>query len=152
MVKNLPEMQGTWVQSLSWEDPLEKGMATHSVFLPGEFHGQRSLEGYSPWGPKESDRTERLAHIYIPIQTLKNTNKANKTDTWASRWASLIAQLIKNPPAMWRPGFDPWVGKIPWRREWLPTSVFWPGEVHGLYSPCSRKELNITERISFSLN
>ena len=30
MVKNLPEMQGTWVQSLSWEDPLEKGMATHS--------------------------------------------------------------------------------------------------------------------------
>ena len=33
-----------------------------------------------------------------------------------------------------RPWFDPWVGKIPWRREWLPTSVFWPGEFHGLYS------------------
>ena len=30
-----------------------------------------------------------------------------------------------------RPGFDPWVGKIPWRREWLPTPVFLPGEVHG---------------------
>ena len=29
-------------------------------------------------------------------------------------WASLVAQLVKNPPAMWRPGFDPWVGKIPW--------------------------------------
>ena len=32
-----------------------------------------------------------------------------------------------------RPGFDPWVGKIPWRREQLPTPVFWPGEFHGLY-------------------
>jgi len=30
-----------------------------------------------------------------------------------------------------RPGFDPWVGKIPWRRERLPTPVFWPGEFHG---------------------
>jgi len=32
-------------------------------------------------------------------------------------WASLVAQLVKNPPAMWRPGFDPLVGKIPWSRE-----------------------------------
>ena len=46
--------------------------------------------------------------------------------------ASLVAQLVKNPPAMWRPGFDPWVGKIPWRRERLPTPVFWPREFHGL--------------------
>ena len=34
-----------------------------------------------------------------------------------------------------RPGFDPWVGKILWRKEWLPTPVFWPGEFHGLCSP-----------------
>ena len=33
-----------------------------------------------------------------------------------------------------RPGFDPWIGKIPWRREWLPTPVFWPGEFQELYS------------------
>ena len=50
MVKNLPAIGETWVQSLGWEDPLEKGMATHLVFLPGESQGQRSLEGYSPWG------------------------------------------------------------------------------------------------------
>ena len=37
---------------------LEKEMATHSVFLPGESHGQRSLVGYSPWGHKESDTTK----------------------------------------------------------------------------------------------
>ena len=48
MVKNPPEMQETWVQFLGREDPLEKRMATPSVFLPGESHGQRSLAGYSP--------------------------------------------------------------------------------------------------------
>ena len=40
---------GDWVQFLGWEDPLEKEMDT-PVFLPGESHGQRSLEGYNPWG------------------------------------------------------------------------------------------------------
>ena len=62
--------------------------------------------------------------------------------------ASLIAQLVKNPPAMRETWFDPWVGKIPWRRERLPTPVFWPGEFHGLYSPWGLKELNMTEQLS----
>ena len=43
-----------------------------------------------------------------------------------------MAQTVKNLPEMWeRPEFDPWVGKIPWRREWQPTPVFLPGESHG---------------------
>ena len=57
MVNKLPALQENWVQPLGWEDPLENDMETHSVFLPGEFHGQRSLVGYSPWGHKESDMT-----------------------------------------------------------------------------------------------
>ena len=61
MIKNLPAMQETQVQSLGQEEPLEKRRATHSpVFLPAEFHGQRSLAGYSPWGCKDSDTTKRL--------------------------------------------------------------------------------------------
>ena len=59
-VKNLPALQETQVWSLDREDPLEKGMATTPVFLPGESHGQRRLEGYSPWGHKGSDTTKRL--------------------------------------------------------------------------------------------
>ena len=47
-----------------------------------------------------------------------------------------------------RPGFDPWLGKIPWRRERLPTPVFWPGEFHALYSPWGCKELDTTECLS----
>ena len=50
-------MQETWVGSLGWEDPLEMEMETTPVFLPGESHEQRSLEGYSPQGHKESDVT-----------------------------------------------------------------------------------------------
>ena len=64
--------------------------------------------------------------------------------------ASLLAQLVKNPPAMQRPGFSPWVGKTPGRREWLPTPVFWPGEFHGLHSPRGRKESDPTERLSLT--
>ena len=58
MVKNLPEIQKTQVQSLGQEDPLEKGMATTPVFLPGEFHGQKSLVGHSPKSLKELATTE----------------------------------------------------------------------------------------------
>ena len=46
------------VRSLGGEDPLEEGMAVHSSILAGDSHGQRSLAGYSPWGPKEPDTTE----------------------------------------------------------------------------------------------
>ena len=61
IVKNLPAMWETQVQSLGQEDPLEKGMAAHSsiLFLPGEFHEERSLEGYRPWVAR-SPMTERL--------------------------------------------------------------------------------------------
>ena len=67
-------------------------------------------------------------------------------------WTSLVAQLVKNPIHVQcrRPGFNPWVGKIPRSREWLPTPVCWPGEVHGLYSPWDRKESDTTEWLSLS--
>ena len=66
--KHLLAMQETWVQSLGWENPLEKKMATHSTLLPRKFHGWRSLGGYSPWGHNASDMTERLHfHFHILI-------------------------------------------------------------------------------------
>jgi len=60
-------------------------------------------------------------------------------------WASLVAQLVKNLPAMQETWVDPWVGKSSWRRERLPIPVFWPGEFHGLYSPWGHKESDTTE-------
>ena len=64
MVKNLPVMYETWVQILGWEDPREKEWLLTPVSLRGESHGQRNLVGYSPWGHRESDRTEQLIFTY----------------------------------------------------------------------------------------
>ena len=68
MVKNVSAMMETPFQTLSWEDPLEKGMQPTLVFLPGESQGQRSLVVYSPLGCKGLDMTEQLTftfYLYI---------------------------------------------------------------------------------------
>ena len=65
MVKNLPAMQETWVQSPGWEDPLEKGMATHSSNLAWKIPWMEEPGRYSPWGRKELDMTERLHFHFI---------------------------------------------------------------------------------------
>ena len=73
----------------------------------------------------------------------------------------MVALEVKNPPTKAgrhkRPEFHPWVGKIPWRREWLPTPVFLPGEFHEQkslvgYSPWGHKESESTERLTLSLS
>ena len=62
-VKNLPAIHKTQVRSLRREDPLEKGMATHSSILALEnFTDRGAWQGYSPWGHKESDTTEQVTH------------------------------------------------------------------------------------------
>ena len=72
----------------------------------------------------------------------------NASDSWLPRWLS-------GKDSTWqcrrcrRCGFDPWVGKIPWRRKWQPTPVFLPGESHGQislvgYSPLGHKESDTT--------
>ena len=71
-------------------------------------------------------------------------------NTNASLWAPLAALALKNLPECRRQryGFDPWVGKIPWRRAWQPTPVFLPGESHGQRSwqaPWGYKESGTTE-------
>ena len=63
--------------------------------------------------------------------------------------------MVSNLPAMRRPGSDPWVGKVSWRREWQPTPVFLPGEFHGQrslvgYSPWGHTELDMTEQIKIT--
>ena len=70
-VKHLPTVRETRVRTLGQEDPLEKEMATHSSILAWKIPWTRSPVGYSPWGRKKSDTTERLhfrlkpTHIHI---------------------------------------------------------------------------------------
>ena len=103
-------------------------------FCLGNPHGQRSLVGYSPWGHK-------VRHDGV-------------TKHKESVKASLMVQMVKNPPQCSSPGFDPRVGQIPWRREWLPTPVFLPGKCHGQrslvgYSPWGRRESDKTELLTY---
>ena len=87
-------------------------------------------------------------------------------DTDDALGASVTATIAAQGASWWlrresvclqcrRPGLDPWVGKIPWRRKWQPTPVFFPGESQGRrnlagYSPWGRKESDTTERLHFS--
>ena len=68
LVKNLPAMQETQVRVLGWEDPWRRKWQPDPVFWPGEFHGQRSVAGYSPWGHRESDTTEQLTYFVSQIR------------------------------------------------------------------------------------
>ena len=88
---------------------------------------------------------------------VQKTKQNQKTDKWHQYplslliWASLIAQLVKNSPARQETWVPSLAGKIPWRRERLPTPVFCPRELHGLYRPWGYKELDTTEWLSLPL-
>ena len=97
-LKRVPGMQETWVKSLGQEDPLEKEMATHSVLLPGRFHGRRNLVGYSPRDCKELDTTARLRFsLHMPSRRARPT-AAWRTDT--HQYTRLSPGLGCAPPAL----------------------------------------------------
>ena len=78
LVKNPPAMWETWVRSLGWEDPLEKGKATTPVCWPGEFQGL-----YSPWGCQELAPTEPLSVFTFTFSSASTTlSEAGSDPTW----------------------------------------------------------------------
>ena len=81
------------------------------------------------------------AHLVNSPRAMQETPVQFLGQEYQAIRASLVVQPIKNPPAM----RETWVGKIPWRRDRLPTPVFWPGEFHGLFCPWGCKESDMTE-------
>ena len=70
---------------------------------------------------------------------------------------SLVAQMVKRLPTVWRLGFNPWVWKVSWRRKWQPSPGFLPGKSHGQrslvgYRPWGCKELDTTEQLHFQFS
>ena len=131
-VKNLPAMEETWIQSKGREAPLEKKWQPTPVFLPGEFYGQRRLVGYSPRGCKELDMIEQLTHL---VNTLEKAMAPHSSAlAWKIPWTEEPGglQFIGSL----RVGHD-WATSLSlfifmhWRRKWLPTPVFLPGESQG---------------------
>ena len=97
VAKNSPAMQETRVWPLAQEDPLEKGMAATPAFLPRELHGQRSLEGYSPWSCKESDTTEQLTHLNLCwILSIQSLMQNNRCVMYSQRAKMLVISLCRH--------------------------------------------------------
>ena len=115
LVKNPPAIWKTLVQSLGWEDPLEKLKSTHFVCWPGEFHGL-----YSPWGHKQSDTTERLSlSVWVIRKTISLLPHLWHVGTSVDRHSDRIGDLGDFPGdpvakiscSQFRgPGLDPWSG------------------------------------------
>ena len=87
------------------------------------------------WGgfPNSSAGKESTCNAGDPSSILGSGRSAGEGIGYPLQysWASPVAQLVKNLPAVWETWVWYWVGKIPWRRERLPTPVFWPEEFHG---------------------
>ena len=134
-------MWETWVQFLDWEDLLEKGMAMHSswrrkwqhtpVFLSRDFHGQRSLVGYSPWGLRALDMTKWLNH---PFQYYSLENSMDYIFTGSQKvrhnWTtltfsfSLMAQRVeKSACHAGDLGLIPGLGRSPGRGNGNPLHI-----------------------------
>ena len=88
---------------------------------------------------------------HTAISNLRSKTHIVNLDSVAFQIVLVVKNLLDNANAGdVRHRFDPWVGKIPWRRKWQTTSVFLPGEFHGQrssegYTPCGCKELDMTE-------
>ena len=82
-VKRVSTKREPGVRAAGWEDPLEEEMAIHSSTLPGKSHGQSSLVGYSLWGRKESDTTERLHFQTADVMdNLTTFSSVKESKTW----------------------------------------------------------------------
>ena len=103
------------VQSLGQEDPLEEEMATHSSILDWRFSWTEEPGGLHSKGTHQSHILENLPNCHFRDAS----REGGRTST------SLVAQTVKRLPTMWEPRFDPWVGKILWRREWQPSTLAW---------------------------
>ena len=119
MVKCQPAMRETRFRSLAWED-LETEWQPTPVFLPGKSHGQRTLVGYSPWGYRESDMTERL-HFHLWYTTNHPKPRGLREwlfDSWSWGqlfWPSQLIWFYLTLPCLW----------VSWHVGWQLDGLGW---------------------------
>ena len=148
-------MWETWVRSLGWEDPLEKGKTSHPNILawriPWDLFGlpwwlrQKSVclqcgrprfdpqVRKIPWRRKWQPTPVLVPRKFHGWRSLVGYSPWGRKESDTTEWLHFLFTC----GSAGRPGFDPWVGKVPWRRERLLTRVFWPENsmdcmVHGV--------------------
>ena len=116
----MQEPQESQVQSLGWEDPLERAWQPTPVFFPGESHGQRSLAGYSPWGQKES--TESL-HDWSDLARLHSCISKVPTHWLEKEMAAHSSVLAWKIPRTAEPGGLPSTGSHRVGHDWRDSAA-----------------------------
>ena len=157
------------VFSSFWRPPAPLGLWPHHSDLCFHHHITLSDSDHTAY-PFDYTGGLLLIQENLPVLRVLNLTSPEKSlchsqvpemRTWTSLWGGegaiiqstisshhfLVAQMVKIYLQCRRPGFNSWVGKIPWRREWQPTPVFLPGKSHGqrslaIYSPWGCKELD----------
>ena len=137
VVKNLPANAGA---------AGDTGSISGSGRSPGEGNGNPPQ--YS-CGDNPTDRGDWRAAVHGVAKSQTRLKQFSSSSSSSSR-ASLVAQMVKNLSAMQETPFDPWVGKIPWRRKWQPTPVFLPGKSHGERSLAGYSPQQVT-KVGFDL-
>ena len=133
MVKCLPTIWENWVWSLSWEDSLEKEMATHSSILAWRIPRTEEPVGLQSMG------LQRVGHDWV-------TSHTHKGSRGLPRWLSGKESSCRCR----RPGFCPCVGQIPRRRKWQPIPGFFSGKSHGQWEP-GRIQSTGSQRVGHNL-
>ena len=102
MVKNPPAMQEIQVRSLGWKIPWRKERLPTPVFLPRESHGQRNLEGYSPWGRKELNMTKWLTLLHkLLVNRHRSLWRRLEGRLTAYIFGSVTGPFFKESPLLW---------------------------------------------------
>ena len=149
-----------------WESPMDLTLKASGIWLQN-FHRAGETETLREHkqnlvytrtqekgavSPQETDPDYPVSVQESLAETWVNCGLSQCQGHWphlgATRETPLVAQLVKKPPAMHETWIQSLIGKIPWRRQSLPTPVFWPGEFHGLYSPWGCKESDTAEWLS----
>ena len=154
MVKNPPAMRETWIRSLGWEDPLEKGKATHTSILAWRIPMDRGAWRVTVHGVEESDTTKQLSTaeaLYNSPNPLLSVNIVIGFLQWLSRKESACSAEAAGDL-----GSIPGSGRSPgggngWRRKWQSPPIIFPGKFHEQksltdYSPWGHREWDTTEQ------
>ena len=144
--KNPPAMRETWVQSLGWEDPLEKGTAPHSSILAWRIPWTEEPGGYSPWGHREQDTTTRLWQMMR--ECLSSKCWVNTLSLFFCKYTAPVFRTVRSARRAkiylkqysWKRG----LGETGWRWRSSPEDTWelWkmatcPAEQIGLFCVCS---------------
>ena len=121
-------------------------------WLNGHEFEQTLGVGDGQGGLLQSLGSQRVGHNWvIELNWTKQWLESKIVDSICLLNASFVSKLVKNLPAIQETWFNPWVSKVPRRRERLPTPVFWLREFHGLYNPWGHKESDMSEWLSLTL-